>query len=331
VPTAATATPDRLKGMVAVSRDSKVKPLGYIVWFSVPDEDVKLNRLRKTWGLAGLDMKPLPRDLRAVNAFKRAVSAQDGTHRDEVTGTVTETDVRLVLENSDEVLYQLSQVVRVLDEQEIVYKRAMKVHFSKLTDEIKYRSIGDVKRADLAPLMSAIQDAFEANGKTVTGSKVRTLVRHYIKDDNDEQDNMVGLGGENLRGKAGGVYFVLAKHLGQLENLAEMLHNLYEPHGRAYLYIVPLADGASERELVRRHLAQNSVAEMEEAMSKVAGLLREGRQREVRENVVKYHYRKLERFRRHAAEYAAALNEEQADVQLHMDMLNKQVRKLMAL
>src|SRR5437763_8896937 len=110
-----TATqPQRLKGMVAVSRNSGVKPLGFIVWFSRPDEDIKPSRLRRQWVKSGLDPKPLPPSQKSVNAFKRAVRAQEGVSTNDQDGTKTETDVREIQENSELVEYQVSRVMRDL-------------------------------------------------------------------------------------------------------------------------------------------------------------------------------------------------------------------------
>lgn len=342
-----TATPARLGGMVAVAKDSKVKPLGYIVWFSVPDENVPVRQLRKVWTLAGLDPSSLPREQRAVNIFKRAVRDQAGIHRDEINRTITETDVRMVLENDQDVIYQVSRVGRDLEKAEVIYERALKVWFNKATELIEFQALGGSSRRDVLTVMDAIQETYDSQAKTVTGAKVRTLVRHFIKDDADEgwksdsgkvYGRQVGLSGENLRGKAGGVYFVLAKFEDEIERLAEMLDNLYKPQGRAYLYAVPLADGSSERELVRRNHAMNSIGDIEETMGEVAKLLRPinpsdpaARSRAPRENVIKLHWLKLEQLRRRAAQYRDVLKEEQEDVDVHMDLLNKQLRKLMAL
>jgi hypothetical protein len=258
-----------------------------------------------------------------------------------VSGTITETDVRDVLENEQDVVYQVSRVVRDLNERVVDYPKALRVWFSKVTGDIKFKPLGEVPRSEVLPIMEGIQDAFDKNAKTVTGSKVRTLVRHYIKDESDtgwvhektgkRYGQQVGLSGENLRGKAGGVYFVLAKYEDQIEALAQMLDQLYKPHGRAYLMHVPLADSATEREMIRRRHVANSIEGMDEAMSDVRNLLREGREREVRENVVKHHYQVLERMRRRAAQYNEALREEQEDVEARMDLLHKQLRKLMSL
>lgn len=325
--TTATA-PQSLSGMVAVSKGSKVKPLGYIVWFSVPDRPVNIKTLRKHWLLAGLDPKPLPKDPRALYLFKRAMRSQEGKVR-QADGTDVQTEVVDVLENGDQSIYQISRVVRDRDERVVDYPKAMRVTFTKTTEDIGFDALGEVKRADLFPMMESIQDHFEQSAKEITGRKVRTLVRDYLKDDSDEEGGKVGLSGENLRGKAGGVYFVAAKYLDDLEGIEQALSALYEADGGVYgLSAVPLADGQSEREMIRAHHVANSVAETKEAIADVAKLLRDDRKAAVRSDVYAHHYRRLQALRRRDAEYAKILREEQEEITDITSMLSKQLDKL---
>lgn len=330
-----TATPARLRGNIAVSQaTADANPdsvLGYIVWFSVPDEDIRLSRLKREWLVAGLDATPLPRDQKAVNAFKRAVRSLEGITRNEQDKTITQTDVRELVENAKEVHYQVSRVVRDLKGMVVNYPKAVRIWFKKEDDTTEFKPLGDVDFSEVQTIMDGFHAAFDSASKTVTGAKVRTLVRQYLRNDRDEQDNLVGLSAENLRGKAGGVYFVLAKHSDELDRLSAMLWTLYKPEGRAYLYKVPLADGSTERELIRRHYVMNALDDSREVVTDVAELLRGGRQREVRSNVVKFQWRRLERARARAAEYAAALGEEQAEVNNALDNMQKQLRKLVQL
>jgi hypothetical protein len=335
----ATQTPPRLKGMVAVSRTGGVKPLGFITWFSVPDEDIKVPRLRKHWVQGGLDPKPLPPTQKSVNAFKRAVRAQEGTSTNETDGTKTETDVREIQENSELVEYQISRVTRNLAEHRIVYQAAIRVWFTKATEEIDMRPLGDVPAKEAFTIMDAIKADFAAAAATVPGAKVRTIVRHVLKDEPD--DNTFGLSGENLRGKAGGIYFVLAKHEHDLERLSDVLWGLFPgPKGRAYLHMVPLADGASERELIRTHYTMNSIGEIDEAMFDLAKLLREdekskaagvGRKRAVRDNVLKHHADRMEKVGQRLARYADALGGELSDVEKRFAALQRQMAKVQRL
>jgi hypothetical protein len=318
--------------MVAVSGKSGVKPLGYIVWFSVPDKPVRLTHLKKCWALVGgLDPKVLPPDPRPLYLFKRAMRAQEGKIRND-DGTVTETDVKPISEDHDICDYQISRVTRDTAKRQVDYPKAMRVTFDKhnVNDPLTFSPFKETPLSDILPMQESIEQYYEQNGKMIDGRKVRTMVREFIRDDDnraDQKDGTTGLSGENLRGKGGGVYFVLEKYKDKLDGLAEALHELH-PDGSAYLYMVPLADGASERELVRRHHVNNTVKEMQEAMADVGALLREDRKQAVRSDHAAFHWQRLQALRRRAAEYNALLEEEQEDVTQMSAMLEKQLRKL---
>jgi NTP pyrophosphatase (non-canonical NTP hydrolase) len=314
--------------MVAVSADSDVTPLGYIVWFSVPDLDVSVRRLRRVWQLSGLDPKPLPSAPGEVNAFRRAVRGEEGRIA-MPDGTIMETDVRDIPTNDGYVVYQLSRVVKDADEQIVTYPKAMRVKYHPERRDIDFEPLGEIPRKHLLPIMDSIQERFDLNVKAITGAKVRALVRDYIKNDDDEKQGKVGLSGENMRGKAGGVYFVLSRYADQITALAEFLGEMYPQHDSAGLYSVPMADGATERDMIRRQHVANSIAEIEEEVGEVRDLLREDRKRDVRNNVLQHHFQRLEQLKRRAAQYSSALREEQEDVTAHLDVLNIQLRKLL--
>jgi len=325
-----TMTTPRLKDMVAVSKDSKVKVLGYIAWYSTPDQDVSLRRLRRVGGLSGLPVEMFPRDIRAADAFKRTVRGQAGMRRE--GSVVTETDVRDVLENGEDIIYQVTRVVRDAEERVVIYEAALRVWFSKVTGEIGYKPLGDVPKSEVLPIMQEIDEEYEAKGKTVTGAKVRAIVRNYLKGDTDEKSGVEGLSAEPLGGadgRRGSPYFVLAKYADRLESLAMMLEKLYAPEGRAYLRTTAMADGRSEREMVRAAHTSNCVEEMEQAIKDAAKLLHGDRKRDVRSNVAEYHWNKLASFRSRAKQYAAVLNAEQDEVNDRLELLNKQLLKLL--
>lgn len=321
-----TSTRKKLDGMTAVSEGSKVDILGFITWFSVPDVSVSLGKLRRTWIIAGLDPVSLPRDQRAVNVFKRAMREQEGRERQE-DGTVIETTVTDVVESPEESVYQINQVLRDTNDKVVDFPKVLRVIFNKLHEELHYKSHGEVSRDQVMPLMERINAYYEANAKSITGGAVRALVRQFIKNTSDEQEGMVGLSGENLRGKAGGVYFVLGQYSDSLDALASCLEELY-PDERAYLYKVPLADGASERELIRRHHLANTLDEIKGAIRDASELIRKNRQREIRSDVASHHWHKLQRLRRRAGEYNDALQDEQEEIQQMAEMLHSQLEAL---
>jgi hypothetical protein len=321
-----TKTPQRLQGMVAVGKGSKVKLLGFITWFSIPQDPVKISALRKAWVLAGLDPTPLPRDQRAADVFKRAMRGQEGriTNPDR---TITQTDVVDVVNSEEEIVYQISRVVRDADNKVVDYPKALRAVFSKAHETIAFKPLGGVSRDDVLPMMNGVQDYYDQNAKTVTGNKVRGIVRNFIQADSDEQSHRVGLSGENMRGQAGGVYFVLERYSEELDGLAQALDELY-PASRAYLYSVPLADGATERELIRRHHVASSLDDAKKAIADVAKLLRSDRLVDVRGDVRAHHWGKLHGMKRRVAMYGQALKDDEAEVQDVMTMLERQLNKL---
>lgn len=318
--------PTALTDMVAVSADSDVKPLGYITWFSVPDRAVPMKKLRTQWLMAGLDPKCLPPDPRSLYIFKCAMREQDGRER-LPDGSVVETDVRVVDDNSTTCIYQISRVVKDRENEVVDYPKAMRVTYKKMDSDIVFKALGDVKQSDLLPMMEAITDYVEQNAKMIGGGKIRTLVRQFLRADADEEGGVAGLSGENLRGKGGGVYFVDARFKAELDGVAEALEGMFEDNA-AYLYTVPLADGASERELIRRHHVANTKKEIMEEMADVAALLRDDRKFAIRSDVIRFHERKLNALRRRAGLYNALLKEEQEDVSDAAAMLARQLENL---
>jgi hypothetical protein len=194
-------TPDSMKGMVAVSKDSK-GVLGYLTWFSVPDESVGLRRLKGMLATHGLPLSLAPKDTKAIHTFKRAMREQEGRHR--TNGHYTETEVRQVVETADDCVYQISQVKRDLDDRTIDYPKAMRVIFNKQQEKISYNPLGGASRSEIMGMMESIDAFYEKNSTKVTGARVRTVVRGYLRNEPDEQRNVEGLSGENLRGRAGG-------------------------------------------------------------------------------------------------------------------------------
>jgi hypothetical protein len=162
----------------------------------------------------------------------------------------------------------------------------------------------------------------------VTGAKVRAIVRGYLQNTPDEQRGVDGLSGENLRGRAGGVYFVPVKSQGELEALGMFLDELY-PESRAYLHMVPLADTASEREIIRRHHIANAKEELEEAIKDARDLLRGERDRSVRSNVVAHHWAKYHAMLRRSASYRDILEEDVEEIEEQRKILKNQLDKLL--
>jgi hypothetical protein len=286
------------------------------MWYSIPDKNIPVRRLRKQWQLAGLDAHVLPSNRQLRNVFRSVLTEMKGKSVRE-DGTTAETEVTFIRESAETIVYQISRIVKDFEEELVDFPKAMRVTMMKRTEEIKFRSLGGVPRQELLPMMEAIQDSFDRAGTMLPGRAVRELVRRYLTGE---------LFAESLNGRSGGIYFVPAVAKEQLDQLGEAVGSLYPDAG--YLNAIPLADSASERELIRRNHKANVMAEAKEALADVSKLLREGRVREVRSDVALHHQLRLKGLQRRAQEYQDLLEEENDDVSDVFSMLGQQLRGL---
>lgn len=318
-----TPTPKSMQGMVAVGDDRDIAPLGYLTWFSIPDESIGLRKLQKSLAMFGLSPTLAPTDTKAIHTFKRAMREQEGRHRN---GTITETDVAQIEETREICVYQITRLERDLEERVIEYPKALRVIFHKETAVIDYEPLDGVPRSEVMPMMSAIQEFYDRNSSRVTGARVRAVVRNYLRNEPNEQLKQEGLSGENLRGKAGGIYFIPAKHADQLKALAAMLNEAYK--GKAYLHAVPMADSATEREIVRRHHNANAMEEAREMMTELRGLLADDRERAPRSDVIAHKWAQFQTLRKRLASYKEILKDEEDEMSQDMAILRKQLDRL---
>lgn len=311
-------------GLVAVAKNSGVKPLGHIVWWFLPDGDLPLRTLRTEWEKAGLDPRPLPKDTRDSDLYRRAIRGEEG-RKENHDGLIIETDVRDIPTNDSYITYQVSRVIKDAANVMVEYPRALTTRYDRFTSEITFSKQADDGVAEA--MIESIKERYAKNQRTITANRLRSLIREFLVNDADDKAGIGGLSAESMR-PSGGVYFVLDRHAKALEALGEFFSAMY-PDGDAQLCSLPMADGASEREMVRRSHVANSIAEIEAAITDGRNLLQD-RKRAMSDSTRQHHFQKLARLQRHAADYAQALQDEQADVTSHLTLLSKQLDKLLA-
>lgn len=311
------ATATKMKDMIAVgTTKTKIPILGFITWFTVPDQSISLTKLKRTLAMNGLDPASLPKSSRPVHTFQRSCRSVEGKHRN---GTVTEIKVDEVNETQTDCVYQITRLVRDLAERVIEHPKAMRVTFEKSTEKITFDPLGGVPRGDLLELMEGIQDFYDQNSSKVTGPKVRSLVRSYLNGD---------LMATNLKGRSGSIYFVPFPGKETLDAIADTLEELYKD--KAYLHTIPMADAIGEREIVRRHHVEGCIDEIDEALAATTRLVKsqDTRDRNIRSNVVAHHWTKLQEVSKKITAYNEILEDEQDDLELKLDILKDQLRKL---
>lgn len=249
--------------------------LGRVATFTHPEEYKPGGKVVRAWAKAGLDMDDAPKVRNEVHVFQSACRGVE-TRRRTKTASV-EVKVDEVLNDGQECVYQVTRMVRDTAEKLIEHPKAMRVTFSKATNEITVDELADYQA--LRGLEERIREEFDKHGKSIHSQKIRNAIR----------DVLLKIGAQNLRRKAGGLYFVPQQFRtldddGQpvvretkpvLDGLAEFLHELYGDEGD--FYTIPLVNDEGQRTMVRKHFAVNANVKARELLEDALQRVRQGR------------------------------------------------------
>lgn len=240
------------------ARTTKLTQLGVAATYSHPDDPVPASKLMRSIAKHELDefVDAFPGTRTGTDIFRSACRSVETRRKNGVT---VEIKVDEVTHDSNECVYQVTRMVRDHANKLIEHPKAMTLVYSKATETIDVRKLEDYK--ELTGVEEAIREDFERNtkGKTIAGQKVRNGIR----------DVMHRLGGQNLRRKAGGLYFIpdtyrvptshgRTKQMPtgpKLDGLADMLHDIYGD--RADFYVIPLPSTKDMKAMVSKHFHLN--------------------------------------------------------------------------
>jgi hypothetical protein len=268
-----------LDRVVAVSgRVPEEHLLGRLATYSLPDDPQNGAKVVETFARHGLDVNYLPEARQPVHIFQSACAsvrsrrpADSNRARMEIASDE--------IDNNGTCSYQIT--VRVWDRANkvIEHEKGMRVTFDKDTSEITTKLLN--KRGqhawdkDMQAIERAIRKDFTRNAKTVPGQKIRNGIRAMLLD----------IGAQNVRRKAGGLYFVPTEWpdrsgnpkptLPVLDGLKGALADLYGED--ADFWKMALMGEDEEREMVRKHFALNANLQIEELTAKVVNRVRAGK------------------------------------------------------
>ncbi|MDQ1584563.1 MAG: hypothetical protein QOF36_2617 [Microbacteriaceae bacterium] len=253
------------KGAVAVTPGGNITMdhiLGWAATYTIPDRPIEGTKLLRMWAGHDLDTDLVPQARNAVHVFQRACRSVE-TRR--MNGRITEIKVDELSETSRDCTYQITRLIRDLEHRVIDHPKALRVTFDKADETIAVEALESEHAAALAGegIEDAIRDYYAKNSSRVPGQKVRNAVRGQLH----------RLGASNLRGKAGGLYFVPKgdKQQKVLDSITTVLEELYD--GDAELWSIAIANGDLERERVEKHFTQHVQGAAEEMVAKVAAVL----------------------------------------------------------
>lgn len=272
------------KNLVAVTPGGPITDqhiVGYYTWYSISDEMKSLERVRREFRAAGLDVDRLPKSRRLADVAAEAVrKIEHGPRRN---GTIVETRVEQVVNTSDEIVYQVTRHVWDMAKRQIDHPKAMRVVFEKDTGEFTFEPLDRGQEID--GLEEAILANFEANTTKIPGHKLRTILRHYIED----------MGAESMR-DGGAIYFlpkqvrvskrvvekdvnddeivrreVTELHGGEfLDKIRTMLTAVY---GKTTMHVIECIDDAGQREYLEERFIENCETDLEEYRDELLELI----------------------------------------------------------
>lgn len=261
--------------LVAVSgRVPEEHILGRLATYTLPDEPLNGALVVETFARHGLDVNYLPEARQPVHIFQSACAVVRSRRPGDSNRARQEIAADEV-DNNGTCAYQIT--VRTWDRanRTIEHEKAMRVVFDKATSDISFDHLDAYDRT-MGAIEKTIRADFRKNAKTVPGQKIRNAIRAMLID----------LGAQNLRRKAGGLYFVPkewrngnskpAPTQPVLVGLKAALEDLYGG-GRADFYTIALMGEEEEREMVRKHFALNANLQIDELTEKVVNRVRAGK------------------------------------------------------
>ncbi len=268
----------KLKGAVASNGKHGNAELGKLVTYSMTDDFIPGTKLVRCWAKHGLDPNDLPDVRSGLHNFQSACRSVETRRRN---GAGVEVKVDEVVNNTGECVYQVTRMVRDKTLKVIEHPKAMTVAFDKKLETISVRELEDYNL--LRELEDAIRTHFAKNAKAIPGQKIRNTVRATL----------LKVGAQNLRRKAGGLYFVPHQYSvaapgggtkmqdtqPTLDGLAGVFEELYGHRGD--FWTMPLLDSADAQKMVAKHFAINVASASEELLTEAVNRVRAGKGRGV--------------------------------------------------
>lgn len=255
--------------------------LGSLIFFSISKADVNLEDARQNLSNAGLKTDTLRKNLRPVDAFRKATNDFKKKFP-EIAGVRSELMVRPVGEDGEQAYRHL-----VLERADVSGGRKRRLYYDKVAELTFNRGSKDRKSGlysghgvearrtdsqlpDDKPLTSeedewvtnmlvSYQDRYDHLLNYMDSHAVRTFVREYIYD----------LDGICVK-ESGGLYFVAQKHNDELRKLGAWVDSV-----GSEFRIVPLLNIGEQKAMIMEAFEDDTVLEVERLMAEIAKILQD--------------------------------------------------------
>jgi len=249
--------------------------LGDLLWFSISQADVNLKNAQRDLGAAGLDTTHLRKNLRPVDAFKKASKRIEKKFKP-VNGIRSELMVRPVGEDGSYAHRQIileRAVIKAGVKRRIFYEKVGELTFTRgVKKDGEYTghgvecrrttsNLGEPLTADedqwLTEQLATFEDHYDHLLNFMDSHAVRTFVREYIY---DLQATCVK--------ESGGLYFTWQNHSAEIAKLAEWVRSV-----GSEFHVLPLLNLVEQRERIMESFEQETIQEVERLMGEVGKIL----------------------------------------------------------
>jgi hypothetical protein len=318
----------RLKNVVAAKNTAGQTELGKLVTYSMPDDFIDGATLVRLWAKHNLDVNDLPDQRSGLHNFQSACRSVETRRKN---GAGVEVKVDEVVNDANECVYQITRMVRDKTLKIIEHPKAMTIAYDKKLETLSIRELEDYDA--LRGLEDAIRTHFAQNAKAIPGQKIRNTVRKVMLD----------IGAQNLRRKAGGLYFVPREYRAAnggggtklkptqpiLDGLRAVFDELYGERGD--FWSIPLLNDEGASEMVAKHFAINVNTAAREAMEKAIQRVRKGKGRGVYPELLNGLWNERRRLHGQVAQFEKLVSLEKQDIEANLRDLDAALNELQEL
>lgn len=321
------------KNLIAVTPGGDITDemiAGEYLWYSIPEDMLSLVTVRRHVKTVGLDIERFPKERRLEHVAQEACRKVEGVYQN---GTRVVIRSEMVLRNNVEMVYQITKHVTDKENRQIDHPKALRVVFDYKKNDISYENLaGRSKEAkeEVEELWREIREHFDNNASKMPGHKLRTILRHYIEE----------VGGENVRGRSGGVYFMPKSNpqkdgsvidgrefTEQVEKLLTLLYK-YPDMNR-----VVCINDEGQRAYLKRKFIENCSEDLEEYRENLLDLVsstKDGtRKRGFRRDKVNNLIAQREAIDKRRAKFAGILQDELKELDRNMKLADAALKKFL--
>lgn len=249
--------------------------LGSLLYFSISQADVNLANARRDLAAAGLSTDSLRKNLRPVDAFRKAAKRIEKKFKP-VNGVRSEIMVRPVGEDGEQSYRHVileRAVVQAGKKRRVFYEKIAEITFTRgVKKDGEYEGHGvDCRRttahlgAALTPeedqwlteQLATFQDHYDHLLHYMDSHAVRTFVREYI----------YNLSGTCVK-ESGGLYFIKQDHHDEVERLAKWVKTI-----GSEFHTLPLLNLAEQKEMIMEAFEEETISEVERLMGEISKIL----------------------------------------------------------